>query len=105
MPANPANNDDEAQGSAEQVERSFQDAVDIAERHLTEAARRAERALREGVESLRAQTRGYTADAEARVEDASRYVVERVKERPVTAAVAGLGVGLLLGLLLSSRRS
>ncbi len=32
-----------------------------------------------------------------------RYVVERVKERPVTATLAGLGVGLLLGLLLANR--
>ena len=37
------------------------------------------------------------------VDDAQRYVVERVKERPVTAALAGLGLGFLLGVLLSSR--
>ena len=106
MPANPANSEESAEAGAsnENVERSFQDAVDIAERHLTEAARRAERAIRDGVESLRSQTRGYTEDAEQRFDDAQRYVVERVKERPVTATLAGLGVGLLLGLLLSGRR-
>ena len=99
-----ANDDDDAPAT-ESVEKSFQDAVDVAERSLTEAARRAERALRDGVESLRAQTRGYTEEAEARFDDAQKYVVERVKERPVTATLAGLGVGLLIGLLLSNRRS
>ncbi len=104
MPANTANDDEgHTSGSAESVERSFQDAVDVAERHLTEAARRAERVLREGVENLRAHTREYTGDAEARFDEAQRYVVERVKERPVTATLAGLGVGLLLGLLLAGR--
>jgi ElaB/YqjD/DUF883 family membrane-anchored ribosome-binding protein len=37
------------------------------------------------------------------VDEAQRYVVERVKERPVTATLAGIGVGLLLGLLLANR--
>jgi len=37
------------------------------------------------------------------VEEAQRYVMERVKERPMTATLAGLGVGVLIGLLLSNR--
>ena len=39
------------------------------------------------------------------VDEASRYVSERVRERPITATLAGLGVGVLLGLLLAGNRS
>jgi ElaB/YqjD/DUF883 family membrane-anchored ribosome-binding protein len=55
------------------------------------------------VETLRTQTRVYTDNAGQQVDEAQRYVLERVKERPLTATLTGLGVGLLLGLLLSSR--
>ncbi len=90
-------------GAAEAAERSFQDAVEAAERKIAEAARRAERVLRDGVENLRVHGREYGADATERFDEASRYVVQQVKERPLTATVAGLGIGLLIGLLLSSR--
>ncbi|HEV2363775.1 MAG TPA: hypothetical protein VGS12_06200 [Caulobacteraceae bacterium] len=87
----------------EHGQKAFAEAVSAAERTLSEAARTAERVFREGVDSLRNQTRAYTDDAGQRVEEAQKYVLERVRERPVTATLAGLGVGLLLGLLLSSR--
>lgn len=92
-----------ANGVAEHSQKAFADAIRAAERSLGEAAKTAERVLREGVETLRAQTRVYGETAGQQVEDAQRYVVERVKERPMTATLAGLGVGLLLGLLLSNR--
>jgi len=63
----------------------------------------AEKVLKESVETLKAQTRAYTDNAGEHFDEAQRYVVERVKERPVTATLAGLGVGLLLGLLLANR--
>ena len=37
------------------------------------------------------------------IDEAQKYVVERIKERPVVATLAGLGVGLLLGLMMASR--
>jgi ElaB/YqjD/DUF883 family membrane-anchored ribosome-binding protein len=79
--------------AAKHAERSFVDAADQAREKLTEAAHRTEAAVREGIETLRAQSRAYT----------QRYVVDRVKERPVTATLAGIGVGLLIGLLLAGR--
>ena len=79
------------------------EALDTAERSLNEAVKRIEKVLREGVESLKAQTAPYRDNAGQQFDEAQKYVVERVKERPVTAAVAGLGVGLLLGLLLAGR--
>ncbi|HEY5105412.1 MAG TPA: hypothetical protein VII73_01430 [Caulobacteraceae bacterium] len=92
-----------ANSAADHSQRAFNDAISAAERTISDAARTAERVLKEGVESLRAQTRAYTDNAGQQVEEAQRYVIQRVKERPMTATLTGLGVGLLLGLLLSHR--
>jgi ElaB/YqjD/DUF883 family membrane-anchored ribosome-binding protein len=89
--------------AAKHAERSFIDATDQAREKLTEAASRTEAAVREGIETLRAQSRAYTDNAGEQFEVAQRYVVDRVKERPVTATLAGTGVGLLIGLLLAGR--
>lgn len=89
--------------AAKHAERSFIDAADQARDRLTEAAHRTETAVRDGMETLRAQSRVYADTATAQFDDAQRYVVEKVKERPVTATLAGIGVGVLIGLLLSSR--
>ena len=92
-----------ANSAADHSERAFSEAVSAAERTLNEAAKTAEKVLKEGVETLRAQTRAYTDNAGEHFEEAQRYVVSRVRERPLTATLAGLGVGLLLGLLLANR--
>ncbi|MEO8811851.1 MAG: hypothetical protein ABI376_02925 [Caulobacteraceae bacterium] len=84
-------------------QRAFNDALGAAERMIADAARTAEKILKESVESLRAHTKSYTGNAGQHVDEAQRYVMDKVKERPMTATLAGLGVGLLLGLLLSSR--
>jgi len=89
--------------AAKHAERSFIDAADQARERLTDAAHRTEAAVREGIETLRAQSRAYTDTAGQQLDMAQRYVVERVKERPMTATLAGVGVGLLIGLLLASR--
>jgi len=87
----------------ENAQRALKDSLAVAERRLSEAARTAERVIKDGVEAIKAQTQAYSGPAGQSVEEAQRFVVERVKERPVTATLAGLGVGFLLGLLLSSR--
>jgi ElaB/YqjD/DUF883 family membrane-anchored ribosome-binding protein len=43
-------------------------------------------------------------DAAERLDEAQRYVVERVQERPVQSTAIALGVGVLIGLLLAGRR-
>ncbi|WP_369058119.1 hypothetical protein ABOZ73_10570 [Caulobacter sp. 73W] len=85
------------------TKRSFKDTAATAKAGLTDAAHKAEKALKEGAEALRAQSRTYADNASQYWDDGQRYVVERVKERPVTATLAGLGVGVLLGLLLANR--
>jgi ElaB/YqjD/DUF883 family membrane-anchored ribosome-binding protein len=92
-----------ANNAADHGQRAFSEAVTAAERTISEAAKTAEKVFREGVESLRSQTRAYSDTASERVDEAQRYVMERVRERPMTATLAGLGVGVLLGLLLSNR--
>ncbi len=91
--------------AVEHAERSFTEAANAARVQLTDAAKRVEKSLAEGFETLRAQSRTYTDTAGQQVEDAQRYVSERVRERPITATLAGLGVGVLIGLLLSGGRS
>ena len=70
---------------------------------LRDAAKRIEKAVREGVETVRAQSGPYRDNATQQIDEAQKYVVERIKERPVVATLAGLGVGLLLGLMMASR--
>ncbi len=81
------------------------EAAAVAKANLADAAKRIEASLTQGLETLRAQTRTYTDTAGQSVDEASRYVSERVRERPITATLAGLGVGVLLGLLLAGNRS
>lgn len=90
--------------SIDKGQKALNDALATAQQKIAETAKIAEKALREGAENLRVQSKAYRENAGQQFDDAQRYVVERVKERPVTAALSGLGVGLLLGLLLSNNR-
>lgn len=89
--------------AAKHAERSLIDATDQARDRLTEAAHRTETAVREGLETLRAQSRAYADTATTQFDEAQRYVVAKVKERPVESALVTLGVGVVIGLLLASR--
>lgn len=113
MPANSLNpaakEADKAKASGmdavEHAERSFTEAAHAARVSLTEAAKRVEKSVAEGYETLRAQSRAYTDTAGQQIEEAQRYVSERVRERPITATLAGVGVGVLIGLLIAGGRS
>ena len=83
---------------------NFSEAAASARTNLADAAKRIETSLTQGLETLRAQTRTYTDTAGQQVDAASRYASERIRERPITATLAGLGVGVLLGLLLAGNR-
>ena len=82
---------------------------------LRAKAAEAEAALRQRGEVLRekarvyydeARVRGreYYDDAAERFDEAQRYIVERVQERPVQSTAIALGVGVVLSLLLAGRR-
>ena len=87
---------DEAKATASALAESASKLSAEAQRSFGEAAKKFEKVVSEGLEQIRAQSRTYA--------DAQRYVVERVKERPLVATGAALGVGLLIGLLLASGR-
>ncbi len=90
--------------NAEAAGGDFSDTFAADAQHVArEAWAAAERLLLDGIQTIRAQAKAYSDDPARTVDKAQRFVVERVRERPVTAALAGLGVGFLLGLLLSSR--
>jgi ElaB/YqjD/DUF883 family membrane-anchored ribosome-binding protein len=65
---------------------------------------RFEKAVQDGLELIRTQGRGYVDTAGEKIDTAQRYVVDQVQERPLTATVAALGVGVLLGLVISGRK-
>jgi ElaB/YqjD/DUF883 family membrane-anchored ribosome-binding protein len=86
-----------------------------AETRLRAKAAETEARLREQSDELRQRARGYydTArvrgqeyydEASERFDEAQRYLVERVQERPVQSTAIALGVGVVLGLLLAGRR-
>lgn len=74
------------------------------QRSFADATKRLEKVVQEGVEQIRAQSRAYADTAGQQLDEAQRYVTERVRERPLAAAGAALGVGVLIGLLLASGR-
>lgn len=75
-----------------------------AQRVFTEARGKIQQAVQEGLEQLRAQSRTYADNAGQQLEQAQQYVTERVRERPLAATGAALGLGVLIGLMLSSGR-
>jgi ElaB/YqjD/DUF883 family membrane-anchored ribosome-binding protein len=75
-----------------------------AERSFNEAAERFQKAVQEGIETLRAQTRTYADTAGQQLDEAQRYVSEQVKERPLVSTAAALGIGMLVGLILAGGR-
>ena len=98
MPDTSANNSrDEALGALDESRAA-------AERSIQDLARRAEKAIHEGIETLRSQSRGYVDTAGDRLDVAQRYVVDRVHEKPMSATLAALGIGVLVGVLLSGGR-
>lgn len=87
----------------------------VAEAKVRAKASETEAKLREQADVVRERARGYydTArvrgreyydEASERLDEAQRYVVERVQERPIQSTAIALGVGVVLGLLLSGRR-
>lgn len=96
---------DDLKTTAKEVGDSASKLTAEAQRSFNEAAKRLEKVVADGLEQVRAQSRTYADNAGQHMDEAQRYVVERVKEKPLVAAGAALGVGLLIGLLLASGRN
>jgi ElaB/YqjD/DUF883 family membrane-anchored ribosome-binding protein len=75
-----------------------------AQKAITEAAKRIEAAVQQGVEQLRAQSRVYADAAGEQLDEAARAASEQIRARPLASTGAALGIGVLIGMLLASRR-
>jgi ElaB/YqjD/DUF883 family membrane-anchored ribosome-binding protein len=102
MPANAVDYPDDAATPANGSDSSRLTAE--AQRVFTEAKGKIQQAVQDGLEQLRTQSRNYADTAGQQVEQAQQYVTERVRERPLAATGAAFGLGLLVGLLLTSGR-
>ena len=86
--------------AAEQATETLKDA----EKSLRELIERGERALQQGIETLKDQTRTYADSAGEHLDVAQKYVTERVQERPLASTGVALGLGILIGLILAGGR-
>ena len=101
MPANAVEFAEEAKSTASEANGLL---GAEAQRTFNEARRKIEQAVQDGLEQLKAQSKTYADNAGQQLDQAQQYVTERVRERPLAATGAALGVGVLIGLLLSSGR-
>lgn len=101
MPSNAADFANEAKTATEEAAGKMPAEM---QRTFSDARARIEQAVQDGLEQLRAQSRAYADTAGEQLEQAQQYVTERVRERPLAATGAALGVGVLIGLLLSAGR-
>lgn len=104
MPSTANLSTDEAKSAAAKEMAAANKLIAEAQRTFGDTAKRLEKVVTESLEQLRAQSRVYADTAGEQIDEASRYVTERVRERPLAATGAALGVGVLIGLLLSSGR-
>lgn len=94
----------EAKAAASSAAASAQTLAEDAQRTFRDAAKHFERAVQDGVEQIRAQSRAYADTAGDQLEEAQRYVVEHVRERPLAATGVAIGIGVVIGLLLAGGR-
>jgi ElaB/YqjD/DUF883 family membrane-anchored ribosome-binding protein len=75
-----------------------------AQKAIAEAAKRIESAVQQGLEQLRNQSRVYADVAGEQLDEATRLASEQIRARPLAATGAALGIGVLIGMLLASKR-
>ncbi|HEY0648693.1 glycine zipper domain-containing protein [Phenylobacterium sp.] len=75
-----------------------------AQKAIADAAKRIEATVQQGLEQLRAQSRVYADVAGEQVDEAARIASEQIRARPLAATGAALGIGVLIGMLIASRR-
>lgn len=94
----------ETTAGADAASKIAAEAAAQTEQSLAELARRVEQAVKEGLTELKERSRDYADVAGEQFETAQQYVADRVQERPITATLAALGVGVLVGYLLAGRK-
>lgn len=95
---------DDAERLARDTRRGVRNGRDAAPEFVQVAKERARELFGDQVDRWRGQGREAADVAGEGLENARVYVVERVQERPLTATLAALGVGFLLGAVLAGSR-
>ncbi|MBE7216988.1 MAG: hypothetical protein INR64_00800 [Caulobacteraceae bacterium] len=99
---------DHARSDADRLGRDAGRIADRVRDSAPEFVRQARDVFDERFGDLRDQGREYVREyasaAGDGLEDARSFMVDRVQERPITATLAALGVGFLMGLLISGSR-
>ena len=72
---------------------------------LAETVKSVEKLILDGFESVRAEVKSLFDYRAERLEQGQQYLSDRIKERPLTAILASLGVGFILGLLTANRKN
>lgn len=98
MPAN------SSRPSPDDARKATAEAAADTARALNDLARRAGSAVQDRFDDLGVDPRDYTDYAGKRLDEAQTYLVDRINERPVPAALAALALGVALGMLLSGHR-
>jgi ElaB/YqjD/DUF883 family membrane-anchored ribosome-binding protein len=75
-----------------------------AQKAIAEATKRIEATVQQALEQVRAQSRVYADAAGEQLDEASRIASEQIRARPLAATGAALGIGVLIGMLLASKR-
>jgi len=75
-----------------------------AQKAVADAAKRIEATVQQALEQVRAQSRVYADVAGEQFDEASRVASEQIRARPLAATGAALGIGVLIGMLLASKR-
>jgi ElaB/YqjD/DUF883 family membrane-anchored ribosome-binding protein len=83
------------------VDKTLKDA----EGKLRVLVERLEHGVQEALELARSRSKVYAEGAGEQLETAQKYVTERVQERPLAATAVAVGVGVVIGLLLSGGRN
>lgn len=76
----------------------------VTEAAVADLINRVEAVFREGLKALGAQSKPLIDNAEDQLEAAQKAVSDQVRNRPLTATAMALGVGVVIGLLLSTGR-
>src|SRR5690606_38058800 len=99
MAANVEAAEDTAPAATSESDGAQANGLATMERTYTEPDRNFEKTGQDSLEALRAQSRAYADLAGQQIDEAQRYVVERVQDRPLVSTDVAVGIGMILGLL------
>jgi ElaB/YqjD/DUF883 family membrane-anchored ribosome-binding protein len=77
----------------------------VTEAAIADLINRVEAMFHEGLKALGAQSTPLIDNAEDQLEAAQKRISDQVRTRPLTATAIALGIGVVIGLLLSGGRS